>query len=215
MTTKLTSDRAMQAQLDRLVTGELAENDRRSLLAWLDEDAGRWRMCALAFLEIQMWEAATAASPAAKPLPTKEPAVLARVSPSRRAWPRVFSAAAAAALLFLAGYGSALLNARAVRTPATAQPQLPRAAGPLTASVALPTNFSPDLPAQLQIPILPEYGKAPPAEALSDYERLQLERRGFEVHQELRYLSARLPDGTRVLVPVNKIQVKLKGTPVS
>jgi anti-sigma factor RsiW len=215
MTTKLTCDHAMQAQLDRLVTGELAENDRRSLLAWLDEDAGRWRMCALAFLEAQLWEAAAAAPPAATPPLTSAPAVLARSAPTRRAWPRVFSAAAAAALLFLAGYGSALLNARALRPPATAQSELPRAAGPLMASVALPTNFSPDLPAQLQIPILPGSAEAPPAEALSDYERQQLERRGFEVHQELRYLPARLPDGTRVLVPVNKVQVKLKGTPVS
>ena len=65
MNAKLTLDHAMQAQLDRLVAGDLPENDRRSLLAWLDEDAGRWRACALAFLEAQTWEAATAAWPAA------------------------------------------------------------------------------------------------------------------------------------------------------
>jgi hypothetical protein len=52
------TDRAMQIQLDRLAAGELPEVERRALLAWLEEDAGRWRACAIAFLEVQSWERA-------------------------------------------------------------------------------------------------------------------------------------------------------------
>src|SRR5687767_11938198 len=118
MTTKPMADNAMQAQLDRLVAGELSENDRRSLLAWLDEDAGRWRMCALAFLEAQVWEAAAADE---APAPATLPVVLAdrslagsnaMESPIKGGgvWLRSIALAAAAALLLAAGHISARLT---------------------------------------------------------------------------------------------------------
>jgi hypothetical protein len=53
-------DSAMQSQIDRLVANELSETDRAKLLEWLDQDCVRWRRCALAFLEAQMWEQAAA-----------------------------------------------------------------------------------------------------------------------------------------------------------
>jgi hypothetical protein len=40
---------------DRLVDGELAEADRRTLLLSLDHQPSGWRQCALAFLEAQSW----------------------------------------------------------------------------------------------------------------------------------------------------------------
>jgi hypothetical protein len=40
---------------DRLVDGELSEEERRELLARLDSEPGGWRRCALAFLESQCW----------------------------------------------------------------------------------------------------------------------------------------------------------------
>jgi hypothetical protein len=39
--------------LDRLVDGELPENDRKALLSALDDEPSAWRRCALAFLEAQ------------------------------------------------------------------------------------------------------------------------------------------------------------------
>src|SRR5687767_8169320 len=63
-TSEFNVDRAIQAQIDRLVTGDLPESERSNLLAWLDEDVRRWRPCALAFLEAQTWEAAAGARPA-------------------------------------------------------------------------------------------------------------------------------------------------------
>lgn len=41
--------------LDRLVDGELGVDERRELLAALDDEPAGWRRCALAFLEAQAW----------------------------------------------------------------------------------------------------------------------------------------------------------------
>jgi hypothetical protein len=45
-------------RFDRLVDGELSENERRELLAGLDSEPSGWRRCALAFLEAQCWKQA-------------------------------------------------------------------------------------------------------------------------------------------------------------
>src|SRR5579872_1449138 len=44
--------------LDRLVCGELDEGARRRLLAWLEAEPLRWRLCGVAFLEAQTWSQA-------------------------------------------------------------------------------------------------------------------------------------------------------------
>ena len=44
-----------QRVLDRLVDGELGADERRALLASLDDEPGAWRRCALACLEAQSW----------------------------------------------------------------------------------------------------------------------------------------------------------------
>jgi len=41
--------------IDKLVGGELPEDERRALLLRLDSAPDGWRQCALAFLEAQMW----------------------------------------------------------------------------------------------------------------------------------------------------------------
>jgi hypothetical protein len=212
MNANSTADRALLAQLDRLVAGELPENDRRSLLAWLDEDAARWRSCALAFLEAQTWEAAAGEWPdtAAKSSPNQRGQPVRRAS--SRVWRRMLAIAAAMALVFVAGRFSARLWPVAGEQPSVVQPPVqPSAAGPLIASVNVRTNLDPHLPARLQMPVTAVAGQSPPPPAISDYERRQWEKRGFELHEELRYLPAKLPDGSDVLVPVNKVQVRLKG----
>lgn len=52
------SDEQLQSALDALAAGELEEPVRRRLFAWLDASPGRWKLCALAFLEAQTWEQA-------------------------------------------------------------------------------------------------------------------------------------------------------------
>ena len=46
------------AMLDRLVDGQLSDEQRHELLASLDDEPGGWRRCALAFLEAQCWKEA-------------------------------------------------------------------------------------------------------------------------------------------------------------
>jgi len=51
--------------------------------------------------------------------------------------------------------------------------------------------------------------------SISDYDRMQWERRGFELTEERRYLPARLSDGREIVVPVNRVHLRFKGMPTS
>ena len=69
-----------EGQLDRLVDGELSNDERRAVLESLENEADGWRRCAIAFLESQAWQAAlsetatptTPARPAPRKAPTRE-----------------------------------------------------------------------------------------------------------------------------------------------
>jgi len=226
-------DRAAQAQLDRLAAGELPEGERLGLLAWLDEDPRRWRACAVTFLEAQCWEAAAAEWPTgsveSRPnLDAVQPGLCPRQTASavRGGWRKLALAAALVAAFFS---GAAVVRLAPVgggrQTPMIVERPSPRsmdeattAAGnqPLLATVSVRTNLDPQVPAQLQVPVTPWSADAEvPVGGISEYERKQWERRGFELSEERRYLPARLPDGREVVVPVNQVHLKFKGTPVS
>jgi hypothetical protein len=237
MNTKDSAD-LTQAQIDRLVAGELLEAERRNLLVWLDEDVRRWRLCAMAFLEAQSWEAAAAGlAPAAtakgnQALMQNTPACT-RVANCRQSWAvwQALAIAASLALAFAVGLRSASVwqHAQPVMLPGTAEASGERVPGnllpdskatsnvkqPLMATVAVRTNLDPGVTAQLQLPVRPLDGGEAHATSISEYDRKQWERQGFELIEERRYLPARLPDGRQVVVPVNKVHVKVKRTPVS
>jgi len=218
-------DRLMQAQLDRLVAGELPEPERPRLLVWLDEDAHRWRACAIAFLEAQSWEeAATGDDPllARSASEGNSVSIVLRRPHRHSAFTRAFAIAASIAIAFAAGIFAARF-APGLRTTTNVEPinlaqheEISGAADqPLVATVSVRTNLDPGVPAQLKLPVTPASSQQAAVSSLSDYEREQWERSGFEVHEERRYLPARLPDGSEVMVPVNKVQLKLKPAPVS
>jgi hypothetical protein len=235
----------LTAQIDRLVTGELPEHDRRSLLAWFDEEPTRWRACALAFLEAQAWEQATeefgdqrsevgsegsgfgvqgTKGPKSE-VGDRRSAKETHHSPltthsSSRHW---LAIAGAALLAFALGLASArhwpVLSPTQdhLAVPVDVQPgdeEQGPPAEPLLATVSVPTNLDPRLTAQLTLPIAAA-DEFPASEPISEYVRKQWERRGFELEEETRYLPAKLPDGRTVMVPVTKVHVRLKRTPVS
>ncbi len=220
----------LTAQIDRLVAGELPEHDRRSLLAWLDEEPTRWRACALTFLEAQAWEAAAEGSgfrvqetgdrrqgtedreQTGKSLTHHSP--LTTHSPPRH-W---LAIAGAALLAFAAGLASArqwpALSPTHVNVAQPEQAETASPAKPLLATVSVPTNLDPRLTAQLTLPVAAA-DEVPRSEPIPEYVRKQWERRGFELQEETRYLPAKLADGRTVMVPVTKVVLKPIRTPVS
>ncbi len=222
------------AQLDRLVSGDLPEPDRRSLLAWLDEEPTRWRACALAFLEAQVWEqarlevggresevgsrACTAATSGREGVGASGFSVRAK-QPSPSSWQRWLAIAGVMLLAFAAGTftgrGSVPAPKRPQQPMIAESRSLPSAPGPQLATVSVRTNLDPRLMAQVQLPVEPADQPLAGASSISEYDRKQWERRGYEVVEETRYLPAKMPDGRTVMVPVNRVHLKLKGTPVS
>jgi hypothetical protein len=93
-----TSDATRSHEIDRLVAGDLCETERDDLLLWLEKDPRRWRSCALAFLEAQLWQEAF--TDVAKPVPK-----LPVLPPARQTRIRLRMLAAAAAVLVAFGLG--------------------------------------------------------------------------------------------------------------
>jgi hypothetical protein len=226
-----TPDRTMQAQLDRLAAGDLPENEREALLAWLDEDIARWRACGLAFLESQLWEGAFAcgsASPRRSALNEPRQAVSPNVARRDRSRVSMLTLAAAASIAFAGGLAIAqwlprdsdrpahrIVEGNLPRDVAPSPPEAPT--GPLLATVPVRMNSDPRLPLMLQLPVStePAEGSAAEGSSVSDYDRKKWAKRGFEVHEERRLLPATLPDGRPVVVPVNKVRLEYRGTPAS
>jgi hypothetical protein len=220
---------AALAQIDRLVSGDLPEPDRRSLLAWLDEEPARWRTCGIAFLEAQTWEQASQeAGDRRQGTDSRGPVSTAtrhssvtkhqtRNTARLLHWLVVAGLALAAFSIGLAAGRN--WSAQPIEQSQFAQPSsigqgIGQGAEPLVATVSVRTNLDPRVPAELRLPITA--AAAPPGEpAISEYVRQQWERRGFELFEEIRYLPARLSDGRQIMVPVTKVHVKFKGTPVS
>jgi len=115
------TDRQMASQVDRLVCGELDEPARQILLAWLEADPVRWRVCGVAFLEAQVWSRVLENEPRLDaPAATIARASAGLVSPQpqvgRRALLRLATIAAAIVIAF--GLGLAYRDFSAPRPPA-------------------------------------------------------------------------------------------------
>ncbi len=63
-----TPEEDLSRLIDGLVCGDLDEEARGRVLAWLDEDPPRWRLCGLAFLEAQTWSQTLGPWPAGAPV---------------------------------------------------------------------------------------------------------------------------------------------------
>jgi hypothetical protein len=220
----------MSEQIDRLVAGDLDEAARRRVLAWLEDDPLRWRLCGLAFLEAQTWSQAmdewhSPACPrtaAARALPERQSA--------RRRRMCAYSAAVVACLLVAFAFGfaaSVLLQSAGAPTqrdvadfpPSRNERRSPPeqitaadrpAAEPVLAAVSV-KPFGAGAPAAVHIPVRPgaaddPSGNGSPPE-IPEYVRRRWERRGFKIESERRYVLARLPDGEQVAVPIEQIHI--------
>jgi len=109
-----------RAEIDRLVDGELSEDEQRSLLQRLEESPTGWRELALAYVEASVWKdqfsltMPNAADSDAAPVPFRTETIAARLTiadqtsapgPSERQQSQLASAFAAVAVLIVFGLG--------------------------------------------------------------------------------------------------------------
>ena len=221
-----------EAAIDRLASGELDVAGRRGLFEWLDHEPRRWRRCALALLEARELEQAlddwsseiVRVAPPVHRMDTAchgdgvtsggknfvQPSEAAG-SVSRRLKPSAALALAASLLVaFGLGIGArGLWPAPAAVVADHASKESQSGKPPPTSEVAEAT-----LPAATETepwaiaPLAPQRDADGP---ISPYVRSQLERRGYEVESHHAVLPVKLPDGRRVMLPVDQYQLRYVG----
>lgn len=201
------------ALIDRLVTGEVDEGDRRELFRWLDREPARWRRCALALLESRELEEAFAGwrvSDAAR-----SPQLQPHPMPARSRRGDLFALAASVLIAFALGtFARDFWSAPApmiVAAPDKADqqpaakavenhPKVDRAKPPL--DVVEQGNHHDE---KVVATVSPNSDPIPP------YVRSQWERHGYQVRAQQVKLPVVLPDGHRLMVPANEVQFNYVG----
>jgi hypothetical protein len=218
-----------QLWLDRLACGELDETTRKNLFAWLDAEPLRWRGCALALLESQSWNESLEGITLADNKETcdRELRRGQETRAERRTAFRWAAVASLAAVLLLAFTLGALSRGwLAPQVDAIVENKLPPAsehgtekdpAGPLMATVSLPPELGSEIPATLQIPVrsVGDSGPRGASTPISEFDQHKWERLGYQLTKERRYLPAQLPDGKKVVVPVDQVKANYVGSKVS
>lgn len=216
-----------QRVLDRLVDGELSADERRSLLASLDDEPGAWRRCALAFVEAQSWRWQLSRL-AAEPLVCKTSADVLAATQIRRRRFWELSLAVAAGLLVAFGLGTRFTSTQPVPTeeavPAPTRIELatenepepaPQVAeeSPKWETLTLAATDGVDPADQFQLRVLdsnePEAGWSldEQSELPASLQSL-LEASGLQVERQRRLLPIDLSDGRRMVVPVEEINIR-------
>lgn len=200
------------ALIDRLASGELDEAARRDLFAWLDREPMHWRRCALSLLETRELADALDDWRAAIPPPATP---LARASTRPRlTMNAIFALAASLLVAFTFG----VVARGFLHAPA---PLIVQSPGPVNHRASVDTKPGESHHDTAETPkVHAEKGVATvaaavPSEALGDavspYLRSQLERRGYQVISRPARLPVVLPDGRRVTVPVDQLQLNYVG----
>jgi hypothetical protein len=217
-----------QLWVDRLACGELDENMRKSLFTWLDAEPLRWRSCALALLEAQSWNESLAGITLAVDKETR--AELCRLDQKSRVertpfrWASLGSLAAVLLIAFTLGALSrgwpapqvdAIVESK--QPPASEHGTEKDPTGRLMATVSLPSELGSQIPATLQIPVrsVRDSGPQTASTPISEFDQHKWERLGYQLTKERRYLPAQLPDGKKVVVPVDQVKANYVGSKVS
>ncbi|HJT34409.1 MAG TPA: hypothetical protein VJ783_20425 [Pirellulales bacterium] len=214
--------------IDRLAAGELDRASRRALFERLDREPTQWRRCALALLEARELDQALAdwqaeiprTSPAISPLRRVGTAhhvaenEIAIRKQSRR-WPNVLALAASLLIAFGLGVGArgvwrdpAPAVAQKFGTP-TAEDRPHATDASKTVASSEPPAASPPHSALVAAASAASSGEA--RNLVSPYVRSLLERRGYEVESRHAVVPAILPDGRRVMLPVDQFQLRYVG----
>lgn len=229
MTLQENDAKRMSGQIDRLVTGELTDEQRRAVMEWCNEEPIRWRQCALAFLEAQTWQQGlaswTAEGNSNTPATTEVQLNPQAATSPGSSWKVLVASVAIAFLLGVFVRDSRVFPPTRQRETTSAKPTIPTAppeipvvanASPNYVTVPVRTSLNPNVIATLRIPVDSAESPTRPAAQpnVPDYVKRQWEKRGYQIAATERYLSAHLPDGRDVVVPVSGVEVKYVGRPV-
>ncbi|MBN8624204.1 MAG: hypothetical protein J0M17_01820 [Planctomycetes bacterium] len=223
-----------QRQLDRLVDGEVSETERRELLLRLEHSSDGWRRCALAFLEAQAWrgEAKALVSEPATPLRTPAVSPASTYRGGSNSWNGMklwLPLATAAGFLLAVGYFNWFSGTPGVdpsdpqnlrqlaneRSPGLVAPagggnannlQLVVAPGPAGDGGVVEVPLVGDERMQETL-----YG--PMAQQIPPEVERMLQQAGNQVVRERRLMPIQLPDGRRVIVPVEQVEIRPLGSP--
>jgi hypothetical protein len=207
------------SRFDRLVDGELDEQQRRELLSGLDDVPGGWRRCALAFLESQCWKQSFGIIPrsAAKTPPASDQSVLrSQVHPPR--WHSHLGTlmAMAASFLIMFYVGSLLLKTHheqpvaSVGIPSEVATTVNSPNPWRMVTVAAPAGSPVRVPAVERENIDPQWLKNMPP-AIPDDVRQAFNRTGHQVEQQRELVPVPLQDGRQLVVPVDQVKVHYVG----
>jgi hypothetical protein len=219
-----------EAQLDRLVDGELSEDDRRSLLLQLDHEPEGWRRCALAFLEAQCWkqELGLMARTPSKAEAASEPAVPAAPAARWSAWRRQLATVLSMAACFLIALalviglrggvaGSGHGPGSPVREVTNEFPLNPSAQAQDKYEFVKVSADSPNGPTEtLNIPAVrrDSFDRSMlerfPAAIPPDVQRT-LEQAGYQIRQDREVVPVQMNNGERLMVPVNNVEIHYVG----
>ena len=208
--------------LDRLVDGELSADERRDLLASLDDRSGGWRQCALAFLEAQAFNRQLRQLTRESQATVERPRADGRRQCTRG---RSVSWYVLAASVFVAfTLGLALRHdafpLRGIATPspfdqvATTEPQEHGArpeVGPNNA-LTLWVRDASGRPQPLHVPLVDARAMDPQLglqfrSAIPASMRDRLEQRGYQVESKQRYAPLWLENGRPMVVPVEDTRI--------
>ncbi len=184
-----TSSISFESVLHRLADGEMSASERSAFLQECEIKPHQWREVALAFVEAQIIrqeltvfeEDEKPATPPPKPMPKPGPRLL----------PWLLAACLMVALVWQNGTPQSLTS------PITSSPREEQAASPYRLRVA-----DGDLPIY-EASQFPEVWQAKVNQLLRD--------RGYEIDWKTRYITGRLPDGRRLLLPVADPSVHYNG----
>ncbi len=223
-----THHRISDEDLDRLVDGELTDDEYRRLLLAVEEEPDGWRRCAAAFLEAQAWagelrsvrQSAAAPPAAAAPRPTA----------ARGYVGLALAAAASFAIAFVLGWQFRWSHTPQQDAPALAGTAAPAAAEEAEASRAAdpgPSTPPPPTPwgeatlvmdrddgssAEINLPVFQynrQYTQAVEEQsAVPPDLRRRLRRRGLEVRGDVKWSPIEIEGGGRMLVPMREVEIR-------
>lgn len=229
-----------QAHLDRLVSGDLDEPTRAKLIVFMESEPARWRACGIAFMEAQLWsevlinqsaeQSRVSDEPSLQPLHVSTPPITAS-EPRHHRFPVSIVTAATVLIAFASGWmvdrGFQAMISNPIDpkmqvqdvSPVVAKEDASRAQKesqqPVWATQVL-TSSSGFPGARIQIPLDPNRVDFEESKIqMSNYEKQLLARQGFVIASERKFITAKLPDGRDVAVPIDRVVAKQVGGEVN